>query len=86
MCQEIVDLSTGKLVTKKNCEQKDGSIVVITKGDLKVDIHDAPKDFDLSGVISAAIGGDAGAVQKAADAAGAKASDPQPSGNQTTKL
>jgi hypothetical protein len=84
MCQEILDCSGDKLEIRRNCGRKDGSIIAITKGDMKVEIHDVPKDIDLTDVVKAALGGDANAVQSAAEAAGAKASNPQPSGDSST--
>jgi hypothetical protein len=77
-CQEIIDARDGKVKISKNCDFKDGKIIVISGDDQKVEVHDVPDGFDVTKVVEAALKGGADAVKAAAEAAGAKATDPKP--------
>lgn len=87
-CQEIVDCRGDEVKIAKNCDRKDGSIVVVSKDKQKVEITDVPDSFDLTEVMKAALTAGADAVKSAADAAGAKAGDPQPAdgGSETVTI
>jgi hypothetical protein len=78
MCQQTIDARKEKLVVSKDCSFKNGRIIVISPDDLKVEIHDVPDGIDISKVLTAALSSGADAVKAAAEAAGAKAGDPQP--------
>ena len=79
-CQEIVDARGDEVKITKNCDFRDGRIIVISADQQKVEIHDVPDGLDLTKVVEAALKGGADAVKAAAEAAGAKSTDPQPAG------
>jgi hypothetical protein len=77
-CQEVIDARQAEIKVTKNCDFRDGRIVVISADSQKVEIHDVPDGLDVTKVLEAALKGGADAVKAAAEAAGAKASDPKP--------
>ena len=77
-CQEIVDARGDEVKVSKNCDFHDGRILVIAKDGLKVDIHDVPANVNITAVLQAALKEGGSAVKAAAEAAGAKADEPQP--------
>jgi hypothetical protein len=85
MCQEILDCRGKDVHVKKNCDRKDGSIIVISKDNQKVEITNIPDALDLTDITKAALTAGADAVKVAAEAGGAKATDPAPADGQSTK-
>jgi hypothetical protein len=79
-CQEIIDARGESVKISKNCDFKDGRIVVISSDAQKVEIHDVPDGIDVTKIVEAALAGGAEAVKAAAEAAGARATEPQPAG------
>ncbi len=70
-CQQIIDVRGNKIETKVDCDIKDGRITIITSGDDKIEIVEAPNGFDLAGVLKTAISAGGSAAKNAAQAAGA---------------
>ncbi len=71
-CQQTIDARRTPVVTKTDCSVRNGRVIVITKDNQKVEIHDVPQIFDFTKVAKAALSGAADAVKKAAELAGAK--------------
>jgi hypothetical protein len=80
MCQQIIDARNDKVKVTKNCDFRDGRIIVISSDDQKVEIHDVPDGLDVGKLMEAALKSGADAVKAVADAAGAKTDDPTPAG------
>jgi hypothetical protein len=76
--QEIIDARGDKMRVSKDSSIKDGRIIVVSADDQKVEIHDVSGGIDVTRVREAALKSGADAVKAAADAAGRKASSPQP--------
>jgi hypothetical protein len=56
-CQEIIDVSSGSLKISENCKRKDGSITVITKEGIEVEITNVPDGIDVTKIAESAISG-----------------------------
>jgi hypothetical protein len=78
MCQQLIDARGEKLIVSKDCSMKNGRIIVVSKDDQKVEIHDVPEGVDIGKIVEAALDSGADAVKSAAAAIGAKARDPRP--------
>lgn len=78
MCQQLIDARGEELVVSKDCSMKNGRIIVVSKDEQKVEIHDVPDGVDIGKIVEAALSSGADAVKSAAKAIGAKAGDPQP--------
>lgn len=77
-CQELIDARGNEIKVTKNCDFKDGRIIVVSADGQKVEIHDVPDGIDVTKIVEAALTSGADAVKAAAEAAGAKASAPKP--------
>lgn len=77
-CQQLIDARGDEIKVTKNCDIKDGRIIVVSADDQKVEIHDVPDGIDVTKILEAALKSGADAVKAAAEAAGAKATDPKP--------
>jgi len=76
-CQQLIDARGDNIVVSKDCTMKNGRIIVVASDNLKVEISDVPDGLDIGKVLEAALSSGADAVKAAAEAAGAKAGDPQ---------
>jgi hypothetical protein len=79
-CQEVIDARGAEVKITKNCDFKDGRIIVISADSQQVDIHDVPDGIDVTKIVEAALKSGAEAVKAAAEAVGASASTPKPAG------
>lgn len=70
-CRSIVDARGAAVTAKVDCSVRDGRIIVLSKDGEKVEVVEVPPAVDLAKVVEAAMKGGAGAVRKAAEAAGA---------------
>lgn len=75
-CQQIIHVTKESVKIDKDCNVKNGKIVVIAADGLVVTINDAPAIVDLNRLIEAALRAGAD-VKKVADKAGLKASSPK---------
>jgi len=79
-CQQIIDARGNEVKVTKDCDFRNGRIIVISSDDQKVEIHDVPDGLDVGKLVEAALKSGADAVKAVADAAGAKSDDPVPAG------
>jgi hypothetical protein len=78
MCQEIIDVrKEDKPVITKNCEIKDGRIIVLLP-EGKIEIHEVPDGVNVGDVIKAAINAGAEAAKAVAEKLGVKVEGPKP--------
>lgn len=79
-CRETLDCRDGAVRLTKDSSRQDGSIVVVAADRRLVYVTDVPAAIDLTALATAALHEGADAVRRAAEAAGATASEPQPVG------
>jgi hypothetical protein len=78
MCQQIIDTRDNQVRVSRDCDIRDGRIIVISADDQKVEIHDVPDGLDVTEVLKAALTAGADAVKAVAEKAGATATNPKP--------
>jgi hypothetical protein len=81
MCREIIEVrKDGSTANRKDCDFHDGKIISISPEGMQVEVHDVPDGVDVTKVIESALKSGGEAVKAAAEAVGAKATDPKPAG------
>jgi len=71
-CQVLIDVRGKKIQKEIDCSIRDGRIILVTKGNVKVQLVEIPQLLDMEKVLTAAISANAEAVKSVAEAAGAR--------------